>query len=417
MSRTATKFISCEAYKNLVLRSGLVARQELAQAMAEFERDGGNLNDDCRPLSKRLLDAGLISSWQNWHLMRGRSKGFFIGHYKLMEHIATGGMSSVYLAQHIILQRPVALKVLDTDQLNEQTMLKRFYGEMRALAALDHPHIVRVYDCGVAQGKFHYVVLEYVEGSDLHRLVVDRGPLPFEEAADYIRQAAVALAEVHRANMIHRDVKPGNLLLSTKGFVKLLDMGLVRVLKGQEASLTLANKQSLLGTVDYLAPEQAIDSHNVDARVDIYSLGCALYYLLVGKPPFSGDTLAEVLLKHQTTVPESILRTRPDAPRRLVNICEQMIAKQPENRYQTMEEVREHLDECLTEMKLSAGQENVIRDTTLEEQTYPDLATESQLAREMLASADKSSGNYDFLKVWRVIPAGIDVLRWMARAR
>jgi eukaryotic-like serine/threonine-protein kinase len=190
--------------------------------------------------------------------------------------------------------------------------------------------------------------MEYVEGRDLQSLVRKYGPMDCVAAARHIRQAAEGLQHAHRCGLIHRDVKPANFLVDVHGVVKLLDLGLARFTGEQHASLTVAYSENVLGTADYLAPEQAIDSHGVDARADIYSLGCSLYYLLVGNPPFPDGTLPQRLMKHQKSAPPDIRLQRPDVPVDFVAICLKMMAKKPEDRYQSAAEVARALDEWLS---------------------------------------------------------------------
>ena len=305
-------------------------------------RAGGHSISDTEMVARRLVEANLITRWQADRMLEGRYKGFFLGKYKLLDHLGTGGMSRVYLGEHVLMQRRVAIKVLPKDRVEDSSYLARFHREAQAAAALDHRNIVRAYDIDNV-GDLHYIVMEYVEGRDLQQIVKEEGPMDFVAAAEYIRQAAEGLEHAHRSGLIHRDVKPGNLLVDQKNVVKILDLGLARFVDEQKASLTVAFDENVLGTADYLAPEQALDSHSVNARADIYGLGCSLYYLLTGHPPFVGGTLAQRLMMHQKQQPPSILVDRPDAPAELVEICMKMIAKKPADRYQTAAEVAREL--------------------------------------------------------------------------
>ena len=326
----------------LIRRSELITQEDLARFLAEA---GGDLqrgwSSDPAALAEHLVAANLITRWQIDQLLRGKYRGFRLGKYTLKGHLGTGGMSSVYLSEHPIMRRPVAIKVLPKSRVTKSSYLERFELEARAVAALDHPNIVRAYDID-NEGDTHYIVMEYVEGRDLQRIVEQDGPLGFERAADYIAQAATGLQHAHEAGVVHRDIKPANCLVDMTGTVKVLDMGLAKFAQ-DEQSLSAIHKDNVVGTADYLAPEQAINSSRVDSRADIYGLGGTLYFLLTGHPPFPDGTLTERLLKHQKEEPRSIFATRPDAPAALVDICRRMMTKRPELRIQTAAEVSEQL--------------------------------------------------------------------------
>lgn len=320
-------------------RSKLVADGRLDEVVAEIEaQHDGVLPDDATEVTKVLVERNLLSQWQADNLLRGKYKGYFLGKYKLLGFLGSGGMSSVYLAEHTLMRRKQAIKVLPRKRLTDTSYLERFKLEALATAALDHPNIVRAYDID-NEGDVHYLVMEYVPGRDLQTLVSSQGPLDCREAASYIAQAAEGLQHAHDAGLIHRDVKPANLLLDENGRIKILDLGLALFSRGDEASLTLMHNENVLGTADYLAPEQALSSHDVDSRADIYGLGCTLYYVLTGHPPFPEGTLAQRIAKHQTKMPPDIREDRPDCPANLVSICFKMMQKDPKHRYQTMRDV------------------------------------------------------------------------------
>ncbi len=333
--------VSAEKILELVQRSGLDENNRTAEVVANLKQRGdqATLNDSER-LAAALIEAKIVTRWQCDRLLEGRHKGFFLKQYKLLGLLGTGGMSSVYLGEHVLMQRLVAIKVLPQSRIDDTSYLARFHREAQAAASLDHQNIVRAYDID-NDGKNHYIVMEFVEGRDLLAVVKANGPLNFETAADYIRQAADGLEHAHRGGLIHRDIKPANLLVDNRGVVKVLDMGLARFVNETMASLTIQHDENVLGTADYLSPEQARDSHQVDARTDIYSLGCTLYYLLTGQPPFPNGTLAQRIKAHQTDTPASIYELRPDAPPLLVDICTRMMAKTVGSRVQTANEVSE----------------------------------------------------------------------------
>jgi serine/threonine protein kinase len=347
---TANKFL------DLVRRSGLVDESRLAACLERIGADQGAASlDDQDRLADTLVDAKLLTRWQADKLLAGKHKGFRLGKYKLLGQIGKGGMSSVYLGEHEMMKRRVAIKVLPQNRVGDSSYLERFRLEARAVAKLDDPNIVRAYDID-NEGNIHYIVMEYVDGQDLHQIVHQDGPLDYDTAADYIAQVANGLSHAHQMGLVHRDIKPANCLVDRNQTVKLLDLGLAKVTE-DEGSLTMANEENVLGTADYLAPEQALNSHQADNRSDIYSLGCTLYFLLTGGPPFREGSISERLLKHQTTKPESILRIRPDAPPSLVDICERMMAKKPEERFQSAGDVAQRLTEWLADRgrKLGGG--------------------------------------------------------------
>lgn len=339
--------VASDKFIDLVRRSDLIAADKLDSFLQKVEGGRGALPEDQNELAKLLIEEGLLTQWQADKLLAGKHKGFRLGKYKLLRQIGKGGMSHVYLAEHVLMRRQVAVKVLPRARVKDRSYLSRFQLEARAAARLDDPNIVRVYDID-NEGDNHYIVMEFVDGLDLHQTISQNGPLDFNTAADYIAQVARGLEHAHRMGLVHRDIKPANCLVDPSNTVKLLDMGLAK-LTDDETSLTLANDENVLGTADYLAPEQALNSHNADARADIYSLGCTLYFLLTGRPPFPEGSISERLLKHQVEQPDSLLKLRPETPLSLADLCSRMMAKKPEERPQTAGEVESILYDWLTD--------------------------------------------------------------------
>ncbi len=327
-------------YLAMLDRSGLVPRQRILAELSEITQRFGP-TPTLGQVSEQLIQANLITRWHDDKLRAGKYRGFFLGKYKLLGLLGSGGMCSVYLAEHTILHQPRAIKVLPKSRVADKSYLDRFYREGRAAAALSHPNIVRVYDID-HEGENHYLVMEYVEGMDLYELVKKRGAVSFGEAVDYILQAAIGLQHAHDVKLVHRDVKPANLLVTNGDIVKVLDLGLA-LFREEDHSLTMTHNEKVLGTADYLAPEQAVNSHEVDHRADIYGLGCSLYYLLTGRPPFPEGSLAQRIAMHQTKEPNPIDEFRPDCPRAVIEVCQTMMQKNRQHRFQDCREVARRL--------------------------------------------------------------------------
>ncbi len=290
-----------------------------------------------------MVADGLLTNFQAEQFLQGKWRRFTIGRYKVLERLGAGGMGSVYLCEHKLMRRRVAVKVLPTAKADDPASLERFYREARAVAALDHPNIVRAYDIDQDE-KLHFLVMEFVDGANFQEIVKRTGPLDVLRAAHYIRQAALGIQHAHEAaGLVHRDIKPGNILVDRNGIVKILDMGLARFFHDTDDILTKKYDENVLGTADYLAPEQALDSHGVDIRADIYSLGATFYFILTGRPPFAEGTVAQKLIWHQTRQPKSVRLLRPDVPEELAAVIEKAMAKDPAQRYQTPIEVAEVL--------------------------------------------------------------------------
>lgn len=342
-----------EAMLKAIRQSGLIDPELLRQRVETFRENGVSL-DDPNVILTKLVETGDLTNWQADKIKQGKNKGFFLGKYRLLSLLGRGGMSSVYLAEHVLMRRRCAIKVLPVKRVDESSYLGRFHREAQAVAALDHPNIVRAYDVDSDDGHgttIHFLVMEYVDGRNLQTILEEDGVCDFAEAVDYMRQACDGLAHAHEAGFVHRDIKPGNLLVDPKGVVKLLDLGLARYFSNseEETSLTIQHDEKVLGTADYLAPEQALNSHEVDSRADIYALGCTFYFLLTGHPPFETGTLAQKLLAHQTQQPPSIVEKRPDTPASLQLILEKMMAKKADERYQTCKELADELSDWLVE--------------------------------------------------------------------
>ncbi|HEV3261470.1 MAG TPA: serine/threonine-protein kinase [Gemmataceae bacterium] len=254
--------------------------------------------------------------------------------YRVVGLLGRGGMGTVFKAEHRLMERLVALKVIRKDWTDRPAAVERFRLEVKAAARLAHPNIVAAHDAEQA-GDVHFLVMEYVEGSSLDRLVEERGPLPVTEACDYARQAALGLQHAFQRGMVHRDIKPQNLLRTPDGQVKVLDFGLARFASESGRAGALTHQGAVVGTPDYIAPEQARDARRADIRADIYSLGCTLYHLLAGHPPFPDGTVLQKLMAQQEREPAPLSELRNDVPPELNRVLARMIAKDPARRYQT----------------------------------------------------------------------------------
>jgi serine/threonine-protein kinase len=356
---------NAKSFLSLLEKSRIVADDSLKSALSKLAdiADGEKVNTE--KLASHLVDSGLITRWHVDKLLDGKYKGFFLGKFKLLGHLGTGGMSSVYLAQHKVSEQTRAIKVLPRKRVSDKSYLERFYREGQAAAALNHPNVVRIYDI-CSEADTHFMVMEHVKGADLYEIVKDDGPLSPQVAADYVLQAAEGLKHAHEKAMVHRDIKPANLLRTQEGVVKILDLGLALFQQEEEESLTVLHNEKVMGTADYLAPEQAVNSHNVDHRADIYSLGCTLYFLLTGKPPFSEGSLAQRIAMHQTQEPLSLLEADPNLPPELVKICEKMMRKNPDDRYRDCDHLRQAIAGFLARQTTSvaAGGDQAFQDST-----------------------------------------------------
>jgi serine/threonine protein kinase len=258
--------------------------------------------------------------------------------YRIVRQLGEGGMGTVYLAQHVLMDRMVALKVMNQALMSHPEAIERFLREVKTAAKLDHENIVRAFDAEQV-GSFHLLVMEYVDGESLDRVVAKEGPLPIYRACDYLRQVAEGLESAHQMHTVHRDIKPSNLILSKMGLVKILDFGLAKLRSEKEVNGALTRDNAMMGTPAYLAPEQATDARSADIRADIYSLGCTLYFLLTGKPPFEGNSVMSYLAHHMQTPAPSISSLRAEVPPELAQFIERMVAKKPEDRPQTPQEI------------------------------------------------------------------------------
>jgi serine/threonine-protein kinase len=341
--------VSLDLFLNTLRRSRLLTAEDVDAEVAHFRSSHAG-RKDAKSFAEFLCKRRRLTIWQAQNLLAGKHRGYFVGSYTLKGLVGKGGMSFVYLAEHRLLKRKCAIKVLPAAKAANPALLARFHREARAAATLDHPNVVRMLDGGEIQDgetSVHYLVMEYIEGPTLFDVVRNSGPLSVAKAIDAIRQAARGLQHAHEVGLVHRDIKPENLIVDGNGVVRLMDLGLARFVESNDERLTIQQEGRVLGTANYCSPEQAIDSHRVDARADIYSLGCTLYFLLAGRPPFHEGSLAQRLLAHQNRQPDAIDKLRSDVPPELSALLMRMMAKSPAQRIATAREVADALDQML----------------------------------------------------------------------
>jgi len=314
-----------------------------AAQLADVRSWVGEFRPDPPLLAKELTRRGLLTQFQVKEIYKGRAKDLTIGSYQLVDLLGEGGMGRVFKAKHLRLGRDVALKVIRKEKLSNPVAVGRFRQEIHAAAQLSHPNVVMAFDAEEIDGGGLCLSMEYVEGTDLTKWVRANGPMPIPQACDAIRQAAIGLQHAFERGLVHRDVKPSNLLLTPRGQVKVLDLGLALLSEPYYAGGENANRVTqegfVLGTPDFLAPEQAQNPTGVDIRADVYALGATLYYLITGRVPYEGATPTEKMLKHVTEPPPSLLKYLPGAPQHLDRLIAWIMAKRPDDRPQTPAQV------------------------------------------------------------------------------
>ena len=349
--------VSLKQFRQQITQCGLMSDADLTTFESALEA----APETVEALAKALIRAEQLTGYQAKKLYAGKGSSLVLGNYILQEKIGAGGMGQVYRAEHRRMKRTVALKVLPPEAVKDDVSVQRFHREVQAAARLSHPNIVTAFDADETKG-VHFYVMEHVDGVDLATLVKRDGVCSCDQAVDYLRQAARGLQYAHTQGVIHRDIKPSNLLVDRQGTVKLLDLGLARFDDSDVAqSAGLTGTGAVMGTVDYMSPEQALDTKQADARSDIYSLGCTLWYLLTGTPLFGGDTVVKRIIGHREAEIPSLVdtvrrlasgRRQPDvntAPQveALDAVFRKMVAKNPDERYQTAADVVAALESCL----------------------------------------------------------------------
>ncbi len=336
----ASRFGQAAILSGLMDIEGLMA---CWNAIPPAKRDASEHVD--RRLARQAVQSHALTLWQAQQLLAGRTSGFQVDRYTLLELIGQGGMGRVYLARDTRLNRRVALKILAPERINNPRAVARFQREARVGAQLQHENLVRVYDFGESNGRY-FLVMEFIEGRTIGYLLSEQGPMPPATASRLVRQVAQGLGHAHSKGLIHRDVNPYNIMVTHDGIAKLADLGLAIDLSDGDR---VTREGATVGTFDYVAPEQARHSHSADIRSDIYSLGCTLYHMLSGQVPFPSPSLPEKLFAHQAMEPTPLEQIVPGLPAGLADIVRTMMRKQPDERYSTPTQVVQALEPYIDE--------------------------------------------------------------------
>ncbi|MCY2940743.1 MAG: bifunctional serine/threonine-protein kinase/formylglycine-generating enzyme family protein [Planctomycetota bacterium] len=332
--------VALETFLSQLLESGILSDQKLRAA--EYKKSE---HQDGESLAKDMVKSGHLTKYQAEQILSGKGKNLCMGQYVLQEKLGAGGMGQVYKAYHSGMERLVAIKVILGKGNTDTETVKRFEREIKAAAKLAHPNIITVYDAGNADGR-HFMVMELVKGQDLSEIISQKGVFGTRDTVDYITQAAKGLKFAHANGVIHRDIKPGNLILDSDGVLKIVDMGLAKIhsKENDETLSMLTGNAAIMGTVDFMSPEQSLSTKNVDGRADIYSLGATLYYMLTGNVMYPGKTAMVKLMAHRKSLIPSLRASRPDISENLDAVYSKMVAKDLNDRYQNMSELISDLE-------------------------------------------------------------------------
>jgi serine/threonine protein kinase len=335
------KVPTVEEFLKTVVRSNLIERQELKSTLESFPHAQRH---DAQALADHLVRAGKLSRFQARKLLLGVSRGLIFGPYQILSMIGKGGMGRVFLTRDSRTGQLRALKVLPPSKArSKERLLARFQREMELSQKVAHPHLCRTFEVGQLHGVY-YLAMEFIPGQSLSRLVKTYGPLTVPRAARLLAEVASGLHSAHQQGLVHRDLKPGNIMITPHDHAKVLDLGLALMEGEKSDDPTITGGQGyVVGTMDYIAPEQTHDATAVDARADIYALGCTLYYALTGRPPFPGGTSLEKIQRQRNEQPDSLLELLPTLPPGFAAIVRQMMHKDPKKRFASAREVAEKL--------------------------------------------------------------------------
>jgi serine/threonine-protein kinase len=318
----------------LIQRSGILSDRQFEEVSAKVLR--GEYPRSSSTLAVRLVEDRILTEFQARRLLRNKTHGFVVGRYVILDRLGEGNKGRVFKAQHRLMGRLVALKVIAPQIASRASAIARFYREMRLIGRLDHPNVVRAFDADQS-GDLLYIVMEYVAGRSLDQVLEQQGSLPPADVGNYMAQAALGLDHAHDRGIVHRDVKPSNLLLGDDGQLKILDLGLSALMEADSETSFATAAGRAVGTLHYMSPEQ-LTARDIDGRCDLFSLGCTMYHLLTGQVPFPGETVAECLKRRVKGSPIPVADLRPDLPPQVVRVLEKLMAYRPEDRFQSAAE-------------------------------------------------------------------------------
>jgi eukaryotic-like serine/threonine-protein kinase len=351
MNASSDSLPTAERFIKMLSRSGLIGRDELRALLAAVP---AHIRHNTQKLADHLVDKQTLTHFQAAKLLQGTWHGLTLGPFQVLAPLGRGGMGTVYLARNVnagVAASPgdmpslVALKVLPPKRAREEERtLARFLREMDMCRRVGHPHLTTTFEAGDIQG-IYYIAMEYIRGTSLTQVVKTGGPLPTERAARYFSEVAAGLAHAHAKGLIHRDLKPSNLMVTPNGHAKVLDLGLAMVIDEElpQDKMIVGGQGYVVGTMDYIAPEQVDDPTQVDARADLYALGCSLYFALTGQPPYPGGTSLEKMKRHRNEYAAPVSDLNPTVPAEFARIVAKLMEKRPARRYQSADQVRDAL--------------------------------------------------------------------------
>ena len=398
-----------EPFLDVLRKSDLLPESAIESAARRY---GINSRTPSRNVALTLVKYDLITRFQAERLLEGYSRGFFVSDYKLLEILGNGGMGHVYLAEELDSRREVALKMLPKRQQTDAGLVARFQLEARAGQMLDHPNIVRTLKLDRFDGVYgdvYCMVMDFVKGITLEELISLRHFVAYPLACDLIRQAADGLQYAHEAGLIHRDVKPANLLINSNGEVKILDFGLSLITEDEdEFSLAMIFGQDCLGTADFIAPEQSLESYRADARSDVYGLGCTLYSTISGRVPFPYKTAKDKIDAHRSKQARSLSELKPNTPPDLIAIVEKCMDKNPDNRFQTAADVAAAIKPFAKREPVPFDFQTILTLRANEARIRADVLKRRQKRKELSSSAVVTDSQADRLKKLKISPSGVE---------